>query len=105
MSYGEPVCIFCGHAVESHVDERLHGVERLSEDEIVGRACDDCVEDVLDGLPAGDDCVECGSTAEYAHVPLVFTRTAEGEVPSIVRDGSPTPVLCAEHFGELTESR
>ncbi|MFB6083426.1 MAG: hypothetical protein ABEJ94_04195 [Halorientalis sp.] len=102
MSYGESVCVFCGHTVRSHVDERTHGIKKLSDDEKVGRVCDSCVEEKLDELPAGEDCVDCAVTAEYAHVPLTVKRTAEGEAPYIVRDGDLTPVLCSEHFRELT---
>lgn len=102
MSYGEPVCVFCGDAARSRVDERTHGMKRLSDGERVGRVCGECVEDVLDGLPVGGDCVVCGKPAGYAHVPLVEERSAEGEVPYLVRDGSPTPVLCADHYEDQT---
>lgn len=84
------------------MDEGAHGTKRLSDGEEVGRVCGERVEDVLDGLPVGEDCVVCGRSAAYAHVPLVEERSAEGAVPYLVRDGDPTPIRCAERFGELT---
>lgn len=101
MSYGEPVCVFCGDAVETRVGGDVNGLKQESTSETLGRVCEVCIDDVLGGVPEGPSCVHCDADAEYVHVPLTLKRTAEGKVPYLTRDGTVTPVLCADHVGDL----
>lgn len=120
MAFTDETCTFCGRPAHLHAGGEGHGLVALSDDEAVGRVCETCAEEKLDGVPdtversstsnqksgISDDteeCVVCGAAADYAHVGLTVERTAEGNVPIVEREGEETPILCETHFKGLRE--
>jgi hypothetical protein len=103
MAFTDETCTFCGRPTHFTVGGEGHGLVALSDDEAVGRVCETCAEEKLDGIPDVTECVVCGAAADYAHVGVTVERTAEGDVPIVEREGAETPVLCETHFEELGE--
>lgn len=103
MAFTDETCIFCGRPAHVHAGGEGHGLVTLPDDEPVGRVCETCAEEKLDGIPDVEECVACGADADYAHVGLTVERTAEGDVPIVERTGEETPILCETHFEEFRE--
>ena len=101
MPFTDEDCVLCGRAAPVNAAGEGHGLVTVADDEAVGRVCDDCADEKLDGVPDAEGCVVCGADADYAHVGLTTERTAEGDVPVVEREGETTPVLCGDHFEEF----
>ena len=103
MSFDDEECVFCGRPAHLNVGSEGHGLVTHPEGDPVGRVCENCADEKLDGVPEAEECIVCGADADYARVGLTVERTPEEDVPIVERAGEATPILCETHFEEDRE--